>query len=292
MSLEQAATIHFTQKRYNIEAPVGKFPVIEVTPLQSKTDIPVVMAPGWSEPPESYINSQSVLASKGRRSLVFDHPRWGGRVEPNPDYLSAELRKAVALLSVIEHSGSNKVDVIAHSEGGVYAVIAAMLQPEKLRNLVLVGPAGVIGHDTFPGLLGRFTKKVLRNLAQGISDKSTTETVIKTHIGSAAYIAKNPIRALSEAVAVSKSDTTIMLEQLHAKGIGIVLIHHAGDEAIPMHRIQQVVKAGMLDGVLSVTGLHDDLYVYPHKYTAAAEEMLSALEKKQAKKELVQTNSD
>ena len=208
MSLEQVSQNHFTQKQYNIDVPVGKFPVVEVTPLQPKTDIPVVIAPGWSASPSIFFNSQSLLALKGRRSLVFDHPRWGGKVEPNPDYFTAEVRKAVALLSVIEHSHSDKVDIIAHSEAGVYSVIAAMLQPEKFRNLVLVGPAGVVGHNTFPGLLGRMTNKVLRHLAQGISDISTTITVIRANTGSLVSIAKNPIRALSEGVAISKSDTT------------------------------------------------------------------------------------
>jgi len=33
-----------------------------------------------------------------------------------------------------------------------------------------------------------------------------------------------------------------------------------------------------MDGILAVTGFHDDLYIRPEKYTALAEKMLTALE--------------
>lgn len=83
----------------------------------------------------------------------------------------------------------------------------------------------------------------------------------------------------------SNSNIDELLPHLRDRGIGIVIIHHADDEAFPMERIQRVAKPEQLHGILAVTGLHDDLYVQPDKYTAAAEEMLSALERKQTKKE-------
>lgn len=173
------------KKQYSIDSPVGKFPVIEISPLQPKTDIPVIIAPGWSEPPEVFEMSRAVMAARGRKSLAFDHPRVGGEVTPNPDYPTPELRKALALLDLIEHTGSEKVDVVAHSEGAIYSAIAASLKPEKFRNIVLVAPGGMIGKDTLPALLGRFSKKVARNLTQGLTDKKTSKTVIRAHIGAA-----------------------------------------------------------------------------------------------------------
>lgn len=279
---ELASQVEFTSKEYDVNSPVGRIPVTEVSPLQTKTDIPVVIASGWSEASAVFKLSQSVLAKKGRRSFAFDHPRWGGRVEPNPDYDIAELRKATALLDIIAQSGSKKADVIAHSEGAIYTVIAASMHPESIRNIVLVAPGGMIGQDTFPELISRFFKKVVRGLAQGVAERRTTDTVKKAHIGSVKYIARNPVRAVNEAVAISRSDISGMLENLHSRGIGIVIIHHTDDEAFPIERIQQVAKTGQFDGILAVTGLHDDIYIHPENYTAAAEEMLSALEKKQS----------
>jgi pimeloyl-ACP methyl ester carboxylesterase len=273
-----------TKESYNINSLVGEFLVIEVSPTRLKTNIPVVIAPGWSEPANIFEPSQSVIARKGRKSLCFDHPRLGGKVEPNSNYSTPELRKARALLDLIDNTGSDKVDIMAHSEGAVYTVIAASLEPEKFRNMVLIGPAGMIGQDTLTALLGRFSKKIARNLAQAITDPKTTKKIALAHAGAAQYIAKNPLRALKEAVAISKSNIHEMLPKLRSQGIGIVIIHHTDDEAFPMHRIQQVAKTEQVDGILAVTGLHDDLCIYPEKYTAVAEEMLSALEKKQAKK--------
>lgn len=299
-----------TRRSYYIDSAVGKFPVIEVSPAQLKTNISVVIVPGWSESPGVFDLSQLVMANEGRRSFSFDHPRIGGKVEKNPDYPTPELRKALALLDLIDNSGSNKVDIVAHSEGAIYTVIAASLEPEKFRNIVLVGPGGMIGQDTLITLLGRFSKKVARNLFQGITDRKTTRKVVRAHTGAAKYIVKNPLRALKEAFAISKSNIHEMLPQLRSKGIGIVIIHHADDEAFPMHRIQGAAKKKVLeiasitspevaeedidivglmdeflmDGILAVTGLHDDLYMRPEEYTALGEEMLTRLERKQAKK--------
>ncbi|OGD53779.1 hypothetical protein A3J78_02525 [Candidatus Beckwithbacteria bacterium RBG_13_35_6] len=280
--VENETSSVLSRKSYIIDSSVGKFPVIEVSLTQPKADIPVVIAPGWSEPPDVFDSLQSVMAERGRRSFSFDHPRLGGKVEPRLGYSTPELRKALALLDLVEHTGSDKVDIVAHSEGAVYAVIAASLKPEKFRNMILVGPGGMIGKDTLTALLGRFTKKVARNLLQGIKDPSTTKTIIHAHIGAGKYIATNPVRALSEAVAISKSNIGEMLPQLRSRGVGIVIIHHAGDEAFPMQRIQQVAQPKQMDGILAVTGLHDDLYIHPEKYAAAAEEMLSVLERKQS----------
>jgi len=274
------------RNNYVIDSSVGKIPVNEVTPARLKTNIPVVIVPGWSESPNVFDLTQTVIANKNRRSLSFDHPRLGGEVKPNSDYPTPELRKAYALLDLINNSGSDQVDIIAHSEGAIYTVIAASLQPEKFRNMVLLAPGGMIGEDTLGSLLGRLSKKIARNLKQGVTNPKTTNKVLHAQADALKYIAKNPLRASQEAVAISKSNIDKVLPHLRSKGIGVVIIHHSDDEGFPMHRIQKAVKEDQVDGILAVTGLHDDMYIYPEKYTAAAEEMLSALEKKQAKRKL------
>ena len=264
--------------RYTIESKVGAFPVVEVKPSQLKSQVPVTIATGWSEGPPVFTQVQAVLAIRGRQSFVFDHPRWGGNVTPNTLHPEAELRKAYALLALLDERRITKTDVLAHSEGAIYAIMAATLAPEKFRNFVLVAPGGMIGKDAFPQLLGRFSHKVGANIRQGLTDNVTFPVVLQAHLGAAAYIAKNPLRALREAVAISQSQIQGMLKALHEQGFGIVIIHGANDKAFPMQRIQKIAHADQFDGILSVTGMHDDLYVYPHKDTAAAEEMLSALE--------------
>lgn len=270
------------RKKYDIESSVGKFSVNEVVPAQLKSNTPVIIAPGWGESINVYELTQKVIGNKGRRSLSFDTPRLGGEVKSNPDYPTPELRKAQALLDLIDKSDSDNVDIIAHSEGAIYSVIAASLHPEKFRNIVIVAPAGMIGEDTLASLLGRFSKKIARNLVQGATDPKTTGKVLNAQTEGLKYFAKNPVRATQEVLAISKSNIAQLLPQLRSEGIGIVIIHHADDEVIPPNRIQEVIKTNMIDGILTVTGLHDDIHI-KEKYASAAEEMLCTLEKKQAK---------
>jgi pimeloyl-ACP methyl ester carboxylesterase len=272
-------------KKYSVDSSIGKIPVVDVTPQILSSHIPIIIAPGWSEASSNYADTQSVLGNLGRRSIAFDHPRLGGEVPANAQYPKAELRKATALIDVINFL-NGQVDVIAHSEGTLYTIIAATLHPEIFKNIVLMAPAGLIGPDNVPALARRFLKKEKRYIAQGFKDKDSknqsniARQIIQVHLRSGKYIATNPKRAFDEGVAMSQADTTHMLEVLRQKGIGIVVIHHADDEAFPMPRIQKNVKAKLFDGILAVTGLHDDLITHPEKYVVAAEEMLKALENK------------
>ncbi len=283
-SLENSSRVsqsHFFREEQTLGSPDQAIQMVDVLPIGEIVGVPVVMAPGWSEGPVSFQKSQNVLARNGRRSLVFEHPRRGGPNRYDHPWPAAEVRKALNLLEVAEYAGG-QVDVIAHSEAGIYALIAALIEPNRIRNIVLVGPAGLQGKDNIFRLTGRMTKKVIRNLYQGWRDPNLREDILRTHMHAGHYIVQNPVRALSEAWAVSQTDTTKMFDTIRKNGTGVVLVHHADDEAMPMKRIQQNAKATMFDGVIAITGLHDDLYVHPEIFTAAAERMLTALESKQA----------
>lgn len=312
---------YISHNQYSIDSPVGRIRYTEVIPNLPKTEIPVVIAPGWGATPASYDLVQKVLAERECRSLVLDHPRRGGKVQRdfrNFSYPTAELRKAQAFMALIDRAAKDennnpvceKVDIIAHSEGAIYGLIAAMLQPDKIRNIILVAPAGLVGKDTFWDLAGRFSLEVIQDMQQVFGKENTAQEIIKTFIqylkkesdendktrkiretlASTKYVAGNPLRALDEAVASSGSDISGMLKDIHAKGIGIAVICHANDKAIPIDRVSKVIFDNQVDGelqvdgVLSVTGFHDDLYVHPDIYTRAAEEMLTALENKLQKR--------
>lgn len=280
MMVDQEPQKAFQTRTYFVESPVGRSSVYSVSPLEPKTDIPVVIAAGWSGSPKTYFPSQTVLASRGRTSFVFDHPRRGGEVKLNSPYPEAESRKAYTLLEVIKSTDKAKVDVLAHSEGAIYTAIAASLKPEKFRNIVFVAPAGMIGKDTIVQLLKRSYRKSVRHKAQATAERTTAVRFKNVQKDSVSYFLQNPQRAIDEGIAISKSDISGMLTHLHSKGIGIVIIQHAEDEAFPLERIQKKAKTTQFNGILSVTGLHDDVYMHPEKYTAAAEEMLTALENK------------
>lgn len=179
------------------------------------------------------------------------------------DYLENQFRK----VEKFEVAGGT-ADVIAHSDGAVNTVIAATLYPQKFRNIVLFGPAGLMGQDTFIRLLKGFAQQ-----------KEVTATALKEAVK---YFAKNPVRAITEGRDLANSQIHEMLYSLHDKGIGIVVISGVDDPAFPMERMQQIVKTGMLDGFLSVLGAHGEIGNHPKLYMGAAEEMLTKLEAKKA----------
>lgn len=155
--------------------------------------------------------------------------------------------------------------------------------------MVLVNPAGLIGKDTVPGLVGRFAEKNWQNIVNNITDGNSLLAVLRGHVEGAKYIAQNPLRAYQEVRAVSQSEIEGMLQYLHGEGIGIVIVHGVDDPGFPMERMQKVVKSdakpdGFVDGFLSVKGGHDDLYIHPEEYTGVAEKALTLLERKRSRK--------
>lgn len=280
------------ENKEELKVAGGAAEVVDINPDNPKTEVPVFLAPSWGCTTEVYKPALKELTSHERRTISLDHPRFGGDMKINQEdaakkYPTEELRKAFNILGVMEQKGVDKVDIIAHSEGAINAVIAAALHPEKFRNMVLFAPAGLIGEDTFTRLLKGFAGQSKR--AETMEEIPVTET--EKQVASAAitevlkYFAKNPIRSIREAVDISNSQIHEMLRYLHEKGIGIVVMSGVDDPVFPMDKMQEIAKADMLDGFLSLKGGHGEIGNHPELYMAAAEKMLSALEEKQRKRE-------
>lgn len=301
-SNESSFEAQFDNKE-KIKVAGGTAEVVDIRPEAAKTEVPVFLAPSWGCGTEVYKPALEELINRERRAISLDHPRFGGDMKISEEeaaekYPTEELRKAFNILGILEHKGLNKVDVIAHSEGAINAAIAAMLHPEKFRNMVLFAPAGLIGEDTFTRLLKGFAGQSKRaeslnamsreGKGEGLPEIAVTET--EKQVASAAakevlkYFAKNPLRSIRETMDISKSQIHEMLRYLHEKGIGIVVMSGVDDPVFPMDKMQEVAKADMLDGFLSLRGGHGEIGNHPELYMAAAEKMLTALEEKQKNK--------
>jgi pimeloyl-ACP methyl ester carboxylesterase len=197
-----------TKKEYAVESSVGDISVVEVIPADLKHENPVVSALGWSERPVVFATAQKYLADQGWRTLCLDHPRNKGKVELKTDYPQypiTELRKAEALLEVVKNTigdvEDGKVNVIAHSEGAVYSMIAASISPDIFDNIVVVGPAGMMGSDNILALAKRFTEKAVSGILEAIPDEDVNIETLKSSVKK---ILKNPLKSFREAYAASK----------------------------------------------------------------------------------------
>jgi pimeloyl-ACP methyl ester carboxylesterase len=291
------------KKREKIEVVGGTADVVDVSPETAKTEVPVFLAPAWACSTDVYEPAIKTLYDKGRRVVSLDHPRRGGDFdtvvsqEDLKKFPPEQLRKAANILGVLEEKGIKKTDIIAHSEGAINAVIAATIEPEKFRNLVLFAPAGLIGKDSFLRLLKGFTgqsdfHESMKGRSPSDERFSWPEIPVSEEMkkrapifveGAKKYLIQNPIRSLKETIDISKSQIHEMLRDLHAKGIGIVVISGIDDPVFPMEKMQKIANTDFLDGFLSVRGGHGEIGNHPERYMVAAEQMLTALEEKQKK---------
>ncbi|MEI7742072.1 MAG: alpha/beta fold hydrolase [bacterium] len=291
------------EKREKIPTLAGMAEVVDIHPEHEKTSVPVFISPGWGGGIDAFKASMEVLMKQDRRVMSLNHPRTGGSMEKVPKdllekYPQEQLRKALTILGILKSKGIEKSDVIAHSEGAVAAIIAATLKPSAFRNIVLYGPAGMIGEDSALRLMkGSGAQKLHEKSMDAIPGTDTTpglpeipltETAKKMDANYAqhlkSYIARNPIRSANEIRTLATAQIHDMLRELHDKGIGIVVMAGVDDPVFPMERIQKIAKSDQLDGFLSVRGGHGDIGNYPETHMKAAEFMLTALEKKAKKR--------
>lgn len=257
--------------------------VVDIVPEREKTTTPVVVAPGWAADAQVLRENIIGLAETGRRTLSFDAPH-GLAVEPASAYDEAELRKALALLEVVEQKKLEPVDVVAHSEGGIYTTLAATMQPEKFRNLVLVNPGGMIGPDTKYRLSRDFLVEIVEQWKRVLSSEDPKRlSAAERAVTAAVKTFKNsPKKSQAEVEAMASTQIHELLRGLKAKGLGVVIIHSVDDKTFPMDRVQQIAKRDMLDGFYSVQGTHNEFYLDPHKYTLLIDQALDALEQKES----------
>ncbi len=284
-------------KREQIKVAGGMAEVADITPENLKDAVPVFLAPSWACDLEVYEPTLKRISEEGRRAISLNHPRGGGDINEalrelglelpenlpkNPE----ELRKALNILGVLAEKGIEKTDVISHSEGSLNTVIAAMLCPEKFRNIAMFAPAGLIGEDTLWRLLKGFAAQgqpaeSMKGVPENEDQKKMAKKVIPSLLK---YVGTGPLRSAREANDLSKSQIHEALRYLHEKGIGIVVAAHVDDPVFPMDKIQETVKADMLDGFLSLAGGHGAVGEHPEMFIPAAEKMFEALEKKKLAK--------
>jgi len=239
--------------------------VEDIRPEQQTLEVPTIIGLGWSETPEAQKANIRTLVGKGVRVIAPDTPH-GVEAEPMENYPTIELRKMAALIETLEARGVEKADIVAHSEGAIFSVMAAYMYPEKVRNLVLVNPAGMIGKDSLPRLAVGFSSDVVHHIINGLrgnAPKKEQESSARTldMLGAVKEVLKNPViqdplSAIRSIFAIANADIRDMLVAIKKSGIGISVIHSGDDRAFPMDKMQEAIGIEHLDGFYATKGDH------------------------------------
>ncbi len=296
----EALKIETPEERFNKpeilefdDFPKGKVEIVDIDPPDKKTEIPLLVVPGWSATAEVLKeNSQIFSGELGRRTITLTSPH-GLETEPNEDVPLAELRKAASITRVIEEKNLEKVDAVVHSEAALFTTAAALENPEKFRSIVYMAPAGLVGEDTFWNLAKRFGT----DLFQQWKDRKKSperESKINTALIEAFKTYASPKKSLDEVKAIADMQIQKNLLELKSKGVKIVIVHPVGDKAFPMEKMQTMLKKGMVDGFISagdvkkeektkmgeIAETHNAWYLTPRPYTKAVDAILNTFESK------------
>lgn len=261
----------------------------DVQPEKLKTETPVFFGTGWSASRGVYEASMLGIADRGRRLLSVFAPHG---IDTDPDfgagdktYAAAELRKAAAMLRTLEEKEVEQLDIVAHSESALWTLIVATMHPEKIRNIVLIDPAGLIDEDT----TGRLATSFCLDIVQGALNKEKLpRPVVERSVqpgsgtdlfGALKNMVGDPMRSLKEVLALRDADIRGILEDLKKQGKHIAVIQGARDAIFPMERMNKVVNTKQVDGFYSVYGAHNEINSNPEAYIHVIDHALDALEK-------------
>lgn len=272
------------KRKEKLGSLAGEVEFVDLTPPEVTDQTPVLLVEGWGETVETHKESLRTIFNSRRRGIAVNFPRHGGArlVGSAPE---VEMRKAGALQAAIYKAVSSQVDVIAHSEGALSTIVTASTHPDKIRNVVFVDPAGLIGKDSTFKLGARFVQMLSKDAFRLVKGTGSRKEMIKAANEAGKYFASNPVRGLKEVSAISAADIYETLENLRKIGIGVSVIHGVDDTLFPMKRVLNTTgeKGGMdTVGFYSVKGDHREISVHPEKYTALAVNALENLANKQS----------
>lgn len=272
----------------------GVAEVDDVAPENLKSKTPVLLAYGWGTTNNVAKIGLKKIFEDGCRAIAIEHPHRGGDMNGvSPEllekYPTEQLRKALNIIDVLNAKNVGKVDAVAHSEGAINVAIAAMLHPEKFRNIIFFAPAGLIGEDSFFSLVKRASDSgkagYFENFFEnyGLSRDSKSKPLENGFLAvkeAIKHFWRNPSRRIKEALDISETNITELLRRIHDQGVGIIVIALADDRIFPIEMVMKNIGAEhdkIIDGFISMKGKHNDIVHHPddaYKVILNAREML------------------
>jgi pimeloyl-ACP methyl ester carboxylesterase len=187
------------------------------------------------------------------------------------------MQKALSIIEVLNKKGIDKIDAVGHSEGGLNLAIAAILYPERFRNIVLVSPAGMIENDSSLDLIKRFTiDEGLQELRD--NKHSNMGSFLKYIKEVLRYGAKNPSLSGEEISASATMNILEITKKLKEKGVGVGFVCGVNDKVFPIEKVIKSVGKENTDFFVSTKGDHG-AFIFNKEHALLAENLLDNMKK-------------
>jgi pimeloyl-ACP methyl ester carboxylesterase len=256
---------------------------VEILPRARRDPVPLVFLPGWGQTARTYAIPLRTFAERGRYVVSLFRPARGRPIVGQTDLPQEEVRKAQALIGALSRMRLERVDLVAHSEGALAAVIATTLYPQRVRNLILVDPAGLIAHDRWYRLAGRFGQMIVQCTVEAATNRDERRALLWAMVNPTVYALTHPLRALAQVGALARWHSLDLLQTLRDSEVGVVVITGVDNRVFPIDQAGPLVREGVLlvDGFHAVRGGHAKL-LGDARY---AEAVLNAIDRLNARRE-------
>ncbi|MDD5165342.1 MAG: alpha/beta hydrolase [Candidatus Pacebacteria bacterium] len=244
---------------------------VDIAPPSLKHSTPIFIAPGWGETPRTFKTLMGLLYDNGYRVISVYHPRHDLKLITRGNISRFELQKADIIAEIIDTEHITKVDVIAHSEGTVNSVIAAHMRPSLFRQLILIGPGGLVERESYPELIGRFMLNMFQGGPSVLWNKNEFTSFIRSFIDMSKYFLSNPMLGLLEGSAVSHAHMQQSLTAIHEAGVAVTIVCGTKDVVFPHKKMKSISALTWID-IRDMAGGHDDICVHPQRYIGLIQE--------------------
>jgi hypothetical protein len=218
--------------------------------------------------------------STGRSVLTVDHLR-GSNTVWHPEALKAEAYEEAMVWALQNELVTGRFSLVTHSEGGINGPMAVWSHLKKgvrlADSIVLVAPAGLIEHENLLRLAAQTPKVGFQALKFSLFH---SDEVLPLASSIVEYVAQNPLRALSEVVAISRAHNITCLRALHDAGIQLGLLTFHDDGFFPSHLIHTNEVMDVFDSVTELVEKHADhnALVFDQKSAIATLDILASLQ--------------
>jgi len=263
-----------TLTRQKLETPYGTLKYAEYVPDEyNETNVPLLLASGWSESIESLEETVLALGKIGKKIFVLDHSSLTYQADTENGFPASGYTKAEAFIQLLDEKEIKTIDVVAHSEGAINASIAATMYPERFQSLILVAPGGFLLKDSFLKLSFRFTRNILSTLwyKNKMDRKGRFRYVKEVFL----YFLQNPIQTLSEARAVSRFRVAPLIKTLKENGVYVYVIHGTNDRVFPAPEVEKAFRESKLQSFRFLSaGGHNDIHAQPEEFVEIIKQAL------------------